>query len=211
MDPSTLQQVKKLYLVHKVNAATETLAAICLHYKVPKTLVQYANHILDDHINNFKTLLIPCQSREQMIAIGKMNRPMSSAAQADFYKRTRIATKEQLVAAIEVLERKHIQNLQRLGEKKKYPKQESKRCDAEAEYYLDNNNYDFKQALAEYKADLKKEVDVAEQKRDERRMARGTKKRKGKKVGIQGEQNTQPPEVQHPNQEGCMADGCTIF
>ena len=66
-----------------------------------------------------------------------------------------------MIECIQVLERKHIQALIRLGEKSKYPDKESKKCDADAEYYLDNNDYDFKAAITVYKADLEKELEEA--------------------------------------------------
>ena len=87
----------------------------------------------------------------------------------------------------------------RLGEKHKYSTKESGKCDADAEYYLSNNNYDFNTALAEYKADIQKELEDAKERYDERKKNKGKKKRKGgKKVGdgggIRGEGAIEEPE-----------------
>ena len=49
----------------------------------------------------------------------------------------------------------------KLGEKRKYPAGDQKKFESDAEYYLENNAYDFNESLAEYKADLKRELEEA--------------------------------------------------
>lgn len=178
------------------------MTQICLHYRVPKCLVQHTNKILDDHIMNFKVLHIPCQSREQMLAIGPLTTKRSPEQDAEFKRRERAAAKDQLAGAIMVLERKHVTALQRLGEKRKYPVGDEQKFQTDAEYYLENNRYDFKESLAEYKADLQRELEEAQARYEERRAAK--RGRKSKRIAAS--------EVAEPERQGCIQDGqCSIF
>lgn len=96
-----------------------------------------------------------------------------------------------------------------MGEKHKYTKSESQKCYIDAEYYLDNNNYDFNTALAEYKADIQKELDEARERYNERKKKKGKKGKKSiKKVGSDG----QEAAMEEPANPGCLqGGGCSIF
>ena len=138
-----------------------------------------------------------------MIAIGKLNEPMTPAEEIKFRQRTREATKSQLAEAIVVLERKHVQALQRLGEKRKSPVFDRKNFSGDAEYYLESNNYDFKSALAEYKSDLAAEIEEAKKNYELRQQNKRGKKHI-KKVGDESQGQNQP-------QPGCFQENCQIF
>ena len=88
-----------------------------------------------------------------------------------------------------VLERKHVSALLRLGEKRKYPVGDQKKFESDAEYYLENNGYDFKESLAEYKADLKRELEEAQARFEARKAAKGG--RKSKRVATEELSETQ--------------------
>lgn len=150
------------YVIHKINP-NETLERICLIYNVSKQLIQRANDFTGDEIYMKKELIIPTSGniiifhKYLLISGGPIYR-IEKNPEIDEQKRKR--------DLIELMS-------QHLRENSRTQQVEFR---AEAQYYLEVTNYDFKLAIKEFDQDMKFEK--------EQELKFGTQKgskKKGKK------------------------------
>lgn len=59
-------------MIHTVDAMSDTLNKICMHYNVNKGMVQNINDIRGDEIYMLREILIPCNDASEMYKRGPM-------------------------------------------------------------------------------------------------------------------------------------------
>lgn len=148
----------KTFIVHKVDPLHDRLTQISWHYQVAVRSIQNVNKFAGDNLVGMDELLIPFTGDPSAI------RPMVTdpAWKERDAKLLRQTCLELLCDSIQVIEKKHAPQRKALAKAQKVPydpvdTRRASNFEVEARYYLDETNYNYSKALAQYREDLKAE------------------------------------------------------